>query len=336
MLARLLNNWPYKLLALAIAIVLRVQIGNAANPQATNKITVPININAGDVPSNLVETYHTPFVTITYSGPETDIEGLSASDIQATVNLSRARPGSNAALPIVVTLPVELRDKVQRLSMTPSGAAVFLDDKQHMVMSVHAEPPTAPIGYVYEPAQLYPATASVDGPESAMKNVSQLVVFGTGDSLASPADLNDVGRIVAVDSRYSQIDGVTVTPAQARVIIPIRKIGAMKSLMISPLVSGAPRYPLRVDKIDVEPEMVVVSGPAPLLAQTSVALTVPIDLTNQSATFRQSVKLDLPSGLSAVQNPSVEVTVHLTNRPPENSSPPVGLTSHDTGLGAIQ
>jgi YbbR domain-containing protein len=337
MLARILNNWPYKLLALAIAIVLRVQIGNALNPQQTSKINVPVIINPGDVPNNLVETsYYPKSVTITFTGSPTDIEDLSAgaSDIQATISLARAHVGSNAALPINVTLPPELREKVDMVNKTPSGALVFLDTRQHMDMSVHVEPPTAPIGYVYETAKVDPGTASVDGAESVVKTISQLVVSFM-DNSPNPGNIDDTGRITAVDSNGAVIDDVTVSPAQARVQIPIRKVGIMKSLVISPQVTGSLRYPLRVESVEVDPQNVVVSGPAPLLAQTSVALTVPIDLSNQTDTFRQAVKLDLPEGVTAVQNPFVEVTVHVTASPPTNP-PTAGLASHSTGIGKIQ
>jgi YbbR domain-containing protein len=326
MLARILNNWPYKLLALAIAIVLRVQIGSALNPQEPAKITVPIIINDSDVPTNLVATSYSPKnVTVTLSGSPSDVADLSsrAGDIQATVNLERAHAGSNSRLPIIITLPADMREKVTMMSKVPNDVIVILDTKQHIVMSVHADPPTAPIGYVYQAAKVLPPTVSVDGPESLVNSISQLVVYpSSGDTSSNPGNILETERIVAVDSNGVPISGdLKLSPADAMVEIPIRKVGVMKSLVISPQVTGSPRFPLRVVKIDVDPENVVVSGPAALLAQTSVALTMPIDLTNQTDTFRQSVKLDLPSGVTSVQNPLVDVTVHLTTSPPSAAPP---------------
>jgi len=336
MLARLLDNWPYKLLAIAIAIVLRVYVGNATNPQTTKQLTVPINIT--NVPPGLVPTQSTPDVTISFSGPPDLIGTLSASDIQASVNLDRAHEGDNTALPITVGLTSILRDQVQKDSMAPTGAEVYLDSKGHIIMSVHADfSGTAPVGYQYQLPTVEPATASVDGPESMLKSISRLVVFADpySDSLATPTTIDDIGQIVALDNRSAQIDGVTITPAQAHVIIPIRKVGALKSLVISPQIVGSPRYPLRVSEVDVNPEMVVVSGPAPLLSQTSIALTLPVDLSKETDTFTQMVKLDLPAGLTAIQNQPVQVTVHMTTTPATGGTGP-GASSHDLRLGLLQ
>ena len=337
MLARFLDNWPYKLLALAIAIVLRVYVGSTVNPQTSKKMTIPILIRG--VPDSLIATDYTQNVTLDISGPPSVIDSLGPSDLAATVNVSKAHPGANPALPNLVTIAPDLKDQVSVNSKAPSGAAVYLDPKADLSMSVHAEfSRTAPVGYEYQLPTVNPPTARVDGPESLLKNVNRLVVSADmdSDSLANPTTVDDTDQIVAFDDRNLPVEGVTVTPTQAHVSIPLRKVGAFKSLVISPQITGSPKYPLRVSQVDVDPSMVVVSGPAPLLAQTSVVLTVPVDLSQQTDTFKQFVKLDLPAGLSVVQNPIVEVTVHLTASQPSAAVPSPALTSHKTTLDGMQ
>jgi YbbR domain-containing protein len=336
MLARLLNNWPIKLLALAIAIVLRVYVGNVTNPQETKQLTVPIIVTG--VPDNLIATDYTQNVTITFTGNPEIIDSLGPSDIAANVNLSRAHSGANPGLQIVISEPPDLRDQIQIENKKPTGAAVYLDTKGSINLGVRAEfTRFAPVGYEYELPTVTPTTARVDGPESLLKSINKLVVFADTDSdvMASPTTIDDMGDIVPVDGGNHQVEGVTVTPAQAHFVIPIRKIGALKSLVISPQVIGALHYPLRISQVDVDPTTIVVSGPAPLLAQTSVALTMPIDVTAQTGTFRQTVRLDLPAGLTAVTSPNVDVTVHITDARPTGPQSP-GFTSRDTGFGAIQ
>jgi YbbR domain-containing protein len=335
MLARFLNNWPYKLLSLAIAIVLRVYVGDSTNPQTTKQINVPIVVTG--VPTGLVATQWTPNVAVTFTGPPNKIEGLSPSDVQATVNLSRAHDGPNAALPITITLPAVLRDEVQSDNLTPSGAAVYLDTKISTSMTVTPEfSRSAPVGYQYLAPTDSPAMAKIEGPSSLVNSVSRLVIFADPvDALATPTTIDETGPIVAMDDRDAKIEGLEIVPSQAHVIIPIRKVGALKSLVVSPEVIGSPRYPFRITAVTVNPTMVVVSGPVALLAQTSVALTTPINVSGQSGEIKKTVKLDLPSGLTAVQNPQVDVSIEISVAPPADDTPN-GLISHEIHQGAVQ
>jgi YbbR domain-containing protein len=98
-------------------------------------------------------------------------------------------------------------------------------------------------------------------------------------------------------------------------------VGAFKSLVISPQITGAPKFPYRVMEVDVDPTMVVVSGAAKQLDQTSVVVTDPIDLTQRTDTFTQTVNLSLPYGLSVLQNPSVNVTIHIGVSQPSGPVP---------------
>jgi YbbR domain-containing protein len=109
----------------------------------------------------------------------------------------------------------------------------------------------------------------------------------------------------------------------------------LKSLVVSPEVIGSPRYPFRITAVTVNPTMVVVSGPVALLAQTSVALTTPINVSGQSGEIKKTVKLDLPSGLTAVQNPQVDVSIEISVAPPADDTPN-GLISHEIHQGAVQ
>jgi hypothetical protein len=333
MLSRYLENWPYKLLALAIAIVLRVYVGNTMNPRSSKPMTVPVIVQG--VSDNFVVTNATPNVALQISGPPAIIDSLGPSDIEATVNVGRAHSGANGALPIAITIAPDLRSQVSVDSKTPNGAAVYLDTKSDITMKVRADfSRSAPVGYEYQLPTVSPALARVDGPESVLGTISRLVVFADVDSaMVTPTTIDDTDDIVAVDRNNTQVMGVTITPSQAHVTIPIRKVAAYKSLVISPQIVGSPKYPLRVSQVDVYPTNTVVSGAAPLLAQTSVVMTQPVDLSEQTDTFTQTVKLSLPDGL-ITQLASVVVTVHLTASQPA-STVPTAEVSHQVPTGKI-
>jgi YbbR domain-containing protein len=330
MLTRFLDNWPYKLMAIALAIALRVYVGNTMNPRSTKTMTVPVYLK--NVPDNLVPTGWTQNVALEVSGTPSEIDNLEQSDVEATVNLARAHSGPNPALPI----SVKILGQVDKDSMTPSGAVVYLDTKGTVSLKLHSEfAGTAPEGYEYSEPTISPAFARVDGPQTLLNAIRRLVVFVDVDSNgpSTPTTVDDTDDIVAIDGNNAQVQGVTITPKQAHVIIPIKKASEFKSLVISPLIVGSPKYPLRVSQVDVNPTMMTVSGPGSLLSQTSVILTDPVDLSQQADTFTQSVKLDLPTGLTSLHSPTVQVTVHLTASQPTGT--PGGLTTHATPLGKM-
>jgi YbbR domain-containing protein len=100
-------------------------------------------------------------------------------------------------------------------------------------------------------------------------------------------------------------------------------------ITVVPEIMGEAAAGSRVDKPEVFPNQVLVTGPASLLARTRSLGTRPINLAGRSATFEEIVAVVAPSALIQIVQPSkVSVRVPIeppepgkSQKPPEDSAP---------------
>jgi YbbR domain-containing protein len=324
MLTRLLENWPYKLAALVIAILLKLYVAGIDDPHTTKQFSVPLTLNR--VPDNLVVTDSTPDVTLEISGPQSTLDEVESSSFIASVDLRSAHPGIDQELPIKVTAESTVSPDVAIENQSPHTAVVTTEVKSRVRYYVHASfRRVAPAGYTYGQPVVMPSVATVEGPQSMVNRIARLMIFAddivTGDD-NSPGVLDGIGNIVAVDDQQEPINGLSITPSQAEVRIPVRSEAASKVLIINPVVTGSPAYPAQVTGIDVTPDRITVMGAPDALASTSVAPTAPVDITGATADVTETVSVPPPGSLMTAQPVTVKVTVHI-RRPTTAAKPTV-------------
>ena len=330
MLTRLLENWPYKLAALAIAIALHIYVSGVNDPHTARQITLPLTLSR--VPEGMVVVDSTPSVTLQASGPASSLDSLTASNFTATVDLRAVRVGVNQPLPIHVTAASGVGAEITIESQTPREASVTMETKRRERFTVHASfRRVAPVGFSYEAPLVMPPVATVEGPESAVARVSRLVIFAddvvSGDP-SSPGVLDGVGAIVPVDAQQEPVAGLTCLPAQAEVRVPVQSEAASKDLLVSANVTGTPAYPAQVVGVDVQPSRISVMGAPSALANSSVVTTAPVDVSGAISDVRRAVAATVPDGLTPVRSATVVVTVHIAVHRPSpapnpSAQPPV-------------
>lgn len=333
MLARILNNWPYKLAAILIAIALHKYVNGLMNPNTT-RILPGVPIVATNVPAGSIVTGMPQNITIELSGPANVLNNLREDDrrIDATVNLSGAHAGANPDRPVSVALAPDVSDEVTVDSISPPTVQVAIDQLQQIQMPVHVSfARLAPAGYIYEPPVVAPALATVSGAQTQLKQVRELVAYAdVGNGSRSPSTVQGTFNIIPLDEHGAEVPSVTVDPTTVHVTIPIARASAAKALVVSPVIVGAPAYPWSISTVDVQPAMIMVTGPAPDLAATSMAPTAPINVAGATSTVRQQVGLKLPPGLQTPHPAQVTVTIRLAKQRalPASPAPPAGQTSN--------
>ena len=121
-----LDNWQYKLIALAAALIIWAYVAGQQTVQAVH--TVPIryqNIPAG---SQLIEE-KVIFAEVTLAGPRDRIHTVRARDIWVSLDLSGLRNGRNLYListrDVIVPPGIEVRDITPRqlnIQLVPTAA----------------------------------------------------------------------------------------------------------------------------------------------------------------------------------------------------------------------
>lgn len=324
MLARFLNNWPYKLAAVLIAIALHRYVNGLMNPDIP-RILPGVPLVATNIPSGTVVTSMPQNVTIELSGPANVLNNLRDDDrrISATVNLSGSHTGTNPDRSVSVALSPDISDQVTVDSISPPTVQVAIDQLQQIQMPVRVSfARLAPAGYIYQQPVVAPSLAMVSGAESQLKMVRELVAYAdVGNESRVPSTVEGMFDVIALDEHGAEVPDVTVNPTMVHVTIPIARASAAKALVVSPVIVGAPAYPWEVSAVDVQPTMVMVTGPAPDLATTSVATTAPIDIAGATGTVRRQVDLRLAPGLQLPHPATVIVTVRVVRQRTASAAP---------------
>jgi YbbR domain-containing protein len=340
MLARFLNNWPYKLAAIVIALAIHKYVNGLMNPNTT-RIIPGVPITAKNVPDGYLVTNMAQNVTLQVSGPASVLDSLHPDDsrISATVNLRSARNGSNSDLPVSVSLSSEINDTVSVDSISPPEISATIDPLQNLSMHVRVSfARLAPAGYQYQQPVVAPAKATVSGPATQLKQVHELVAYadaGSEDEGALPTTLEGTFNLIPLDDHGAQVEGVTVSPSMAHVTVPIARTAAMKALLVSPSVTGAPAYPWAITGIEARPSVVTVAGPASVLAVTGMASTTPIDVTGAAGTVRRVVDVELPTGIQVLHERRVTVIITLARKPGSPVLQPGGPMQSPAGHAAV-
>jgi len=315
MLNRALENWPYKLFALFLAIALHVWVVSHNNEsKASVKTVLLIPVKVVRIPPGLEETTGTENVSITVTGT-VSADVLRTADFVATVDASNAHIGLNSGLPIIVAIPSGLQSAAQIESKSPSSAKISLEQLVEIVHPLRVNiSKTPPLGYAFGNPVIAPTTVHLSGPASAVQRVKDVCVDFTGADNLAGGSVIEMLDVVARDAQGVPISGVRLTPRQARVTIPVTKVSATNLLAVSPVHLGQPAPGYEVLGISSEPAVATVTGPVRMLYRAKTVLTAPVDVAGATGDVKKIVDLQPPAGVTILTPHSVTVTVKIGAR----------------------
>ncbi len=321
MLLRLRENLLYKLLALGFAFALHFYASNLLNPPQSRTLSVPLTPR--NLPPDLLWPKPAPQVTVTLTGPADQLNRIADSAVTVFVDLSRAVSGKPLVLPVRVG-PQPAEPGVG-LEAEPRSVSLTLVPKSAKWLPLSASAPSAPpVGYTFRAPVVSPRRAKVVGIREAVDAVQQLVVNIDGGPTVGTID--DDFPVIALDGQNNQLPDITIKPATAHVRIEMARVPDTKTLIVSPVVTGAPPFPFQITRVDVSPQTAVVSGRPDLLGQTSTLPTAPVDVSGSTTDVTRQAPLALPSGLTPVGAATVTVTVHIAAPQPSptpGAAPPL-------------
>ncbi len=280
--------------SLVSAIALWIVVTQAEDPSQSAAFS-NIEVKAVNVPEGLaVAGIREPGVSIRVSAPESKLRDLTLSDFRAEINLSGARPGTSELRVIA-----ESRESgVGIVEVQPAFVTVVLEPL--ITRQVPVRPKllgAVPQGYSVGEAEANPAQVRISGATSTVQQVA-----------AAEADVNLTGLRVSGRQQYplvprdasgADIKGVRVEPASAEVRLAVVQQEVTLIFTIQPKLQGAVADGYNLTGITPDPPFVAVSGPLDLLQAVTTLSTEPLDLSSLRADTVRSVRLQLPTGLTA-------------------------------------
>jgi YbbR domain-containing protein len=301
----LIRNWPLKVAAIVLATLLYAGFVVSQNAR---DVSVSIPIEAPRQPADAVLLTDLGTVTrITYIVTDGSDLRPSTSSFRATVDLTEVDP---ALGPTFVPVQLDAVDeRIRIISWEPTRVRVQLDPFVTRTVPVQVQTGEIPEGLDVREPVFDPAEVEVSGPQSVVERV----VAARASVLIEPSALN-VDRdapLVPVDLVGEPLRPVDVEPATARVTIAVFRDLSNRSLPVSPRVAGTPAAGFEIASVTVDPVLVSVEGNADELASLDRIQTDPISVAGASADIETLVRLDLPTGILALGEPTVRVTIRL-------------------------
>jgi YbbR domain-containing protein len=300
----LLRNWPLKLGAILLAMVLYSGLVLAQNVRTfSGQITVDfIRPPSGATLISALE----PVTVVRYRAP-LDVGVVGPDRFRATVDLSSVQAQSGGPpVPVPITL-IALDQRIQIVDFEPREEQVQLDPVTEREVGVSVTHNTVPDTITVGPPQISPQSVTIRGASSRIDSVSTVVARGAIDASALNVD-RDVD-LVALDVNGNQVPSVEIDPPRAHVKIAVAQELATRTLPIVPQLSGSVAAGYRITSVTVQPLVVDVTGDASVVSPLQSMATTPIDLGGRTTDLEAEVGLALPDGVTSTTD---KVTVMLT------------------------
>jgi YbbR domain-containing protein len=310
MFRRLISNWPEKLLAMSVAIMLTSYVHGQMNPKET--ATVTATIKQEHLHDGYVSSISRESIPVTLSGPKSRVDAVVSStksgEVAAIADLTGLQEGTHD-----VFLRLSFPDPLPQDVVTESSVnrvSVRIEELTSRTLPVGVKISSSlPIGWSAGAGNISPATATVEGGGSQVDSVERLAVIV--DPTPAKPTVDEYVSIKALDKAGEVIRGVSIRPADAHVTLKLIEAPATKSLLVSPNVVGQPQFPYKVTKIIVSPGSVEVRGKADVLAGLGTIATGDVDIAGATGDIVRRVDLHVPAGVE-VQGPlTVKVTVTI-------------------------
>ena len=195
----------------------------------------------------------------------------------------------------------------------PSDVNVHLEELISKEVPVELEiRGEVPRGYTAEDALIDPTFIVVEGLSSDVEKIdlARITVFlGSSDTetkvdLRPPIFYDEQARVVGVS-------GLTISPDEVSVTIPISEAEDFANKVISVDVVGNPAPGYRVLNATVDPPSVLVTGTPSRLERPFTVQTEPIDVTGLTESFESRISLDLPPGITLDEVQEIIATVEI-------------------------
>jgi YbbR domain-containing protein len=302
------HNWPLKLGAVAMSTLL---YGGLVLSQTTVPFPGSVQIGVVNAPADAIVLSQLGVASrIRYTAPQDLGLRIDSSSFRATVDLQDVVPtGQPVTLDVTV---VGIDSRIQVFDFEPRKISVTVDRVGRKTVPVHVALGPVPSGLDIGEPLVDVRTASVSGPQAIVDRVTAVQAPVTID--ASGIDVDQLVNLVAIDNAGTELgvdSRIEVDPVQARVQVQVFTDRRSKTLPVTPNVVGTPAAGFEVASVTVDPPTLTVEGDANDLAALDRADTAAVSISGASSAVTQTVSLALPTGVQALAQTTVKVTVEL-------------------------
>jgi len=305
-----LRDFFLALASLLIAIVLWLQIQPQSVPGREREMSVRLDVE--NLPAGLAVIQAPESVKVIASGTAQALEQLDSSEFSATIDLKDASVGE-------VTSLVQVKGPT-RSSITARAArprlTLLVDRISRTIKGISVEstglPPT---GFTYDSSALEPEEVEVTGPTRLVQKVA--VVRAILDlSKVRPGSSFTLG-LEPMDAQGRPVTGLTLEPSEVTATPGVNSAPAAKRVFVNAVFNGQLPFGATVERYQVNPPQVELTGPSSELAGVISLNTSPISLDALTGTVEREVDLIIPQNLRASGSGKVKVLLVIKEAQPQ-------------------
>ncbi|MBG0787521.1 MAG: hypothetical protein H0S79_20725 [Anaerolineaceae bacterium] len=309
---RLFKNLPTLATALVLATAVWIFAVSQADPTETRVYPQSITMEIVGLDSNLMIVNDIDEqVSLTLRAPSTILDELSNESnlINVTLDLSSLEAGVHTLTPQVSIglAPAEV------VRINPSSIFVKLESVISKTFPVEVKTlGNTATGYELQEPELAMESVVVTGPESLVEAVNRVAAEINIEGASE--DINGLVTVKAYDVEDNEISTVSISPSTIQVKIPVSQRGGYKSVVVKIVTSGQIASGYKLTDILALPATVMIYSANPDLvdAISGYVETIPISLDGANEDLEIQADLNLPEGVSVVDNQIITVQIGIS------------------------
>ncbi|MEK7682522.1 MAG: CdaR family protein [Chloroflexota bacterium] len=313
MLRWLWSNLSSLLLAFVLAVAVWIVSVINEDPTETRELPSPVAIDYIGLRQGLLIVGDPPPTSgrVTIRAPLSVWELIGIDNVGLAVDLAGLEEGTHQ-LPVQPILGVQ---PARVSAHEPDLVTVTLERAATTSLDVEVVTLGEPqLGYRTSSAGVSPARATLVGAVSQVERVATLrAEINVSDRRES---FEQEVPLVAMDEQGNRLLGLQVDPARVQVTVQIEPRERFRLVSVVPNLEGVEQLSeagYRLTDVSVTPDVVTVfsSDPEALEALPGFVFTLPLDLSGATGDLERRLSLDLPPGISPVENQGVLVKVSI-------------------------
>lgn len=305
------NNFPLKILAVIIAIILWIVIANVDNPSSRKNISgINVNVKNGEMLENMGYIYQVESggtISINVKAPRSVLNELRSSDFDAYADLSERASNSDKVKIHVSCNKTDVENQIDIVSVRPEYLQISIDNmvskELQLTLNVTGEPQE---GFVIGDYYTSPGSIRISGAASVVDNIVSAGVYYNVDNMKTNVD--DTVTPVFYDASGNEVKSDKLELSRDDVKIHI-DILPTKWVPVHYAVTGEPAQGYKITGYTANMESVNVAASAENLDKIS-SIDIPvgtIDFTglNENKVFEVPLASYLPTGYRIVSSESI-------------------------------
>lgn len=305
------NNFPLKILAVIIAILLWIVIANIDNPSSRKTISgITVNIKNGEVLEEMGYIYQVESggtISINVKAPRSVLDELRSSDFEAYADLSERATNSDKVKIHVSCNKVDVENQVDITSVRPEYLQISIDNmvSKELQLNLHisGEPEA---GFVIGDYYTSPGSIRVSGAASVVDEIVAAGVYYNVDNMKANVDDTVVPVFYDASGNEVNVDKLELSRSDVKIHIDILPT---KWVPVHYAVTGEPAEGYRVTGYSANIESVNVAATRENLDKLT-AIDIPagtVDFTGltQNKVFEVALASYLPTGYKIVSSESI-------------------------------